>query len=185
MTKLRYPCFLLFSFFTFASLIPASAQRFGYVDTDFILSQMPEYNEAQTEINTISLQWQEEIQTKNKEIEALYNQLQAEEVLLTDEMKSDRLNFIRKKENEVKSYHNKVFGYEGLLFLKKKELVSPLQDKVFKAVEKVAKDNRLQMVFDKSGDLIMIYTDPIYDFTEDVLEELGIGVETAEGQENN
>jgi len=154
------------------------------VDLDYILTQMPEYNEVQSEINTISLQWQEEIQNKYKEIESLYNKLNAEEVLLTSDMKAERLRFIKKKENEVKVYHNKVFGYEGLLFLKKKELISPLQKKVFKAVEKVAKDNRLQMIFDKSGDLIMIYTDPIYDFTENVLEELGIGVQE-ESQENN
>ena len=175
MIKIGFIYFFLFSFFTFASLNSAHGQRFGYVDSDFILSQMPEYNEAQAEINKISLQWQEEIQNKYKEIESLYNKLKAEEVLLTREMRDDKLSYIRKKENEVKEYHNKVFGYEGLLFLKKKELVKPLQDKVFKATEKVAKDNRLQMIFDKSGDLIMIYTDPIYDFTENVLEELGIG----------
>ncbi len=177
MTKTSFIYFFLFSFFTFASLISAYSQRFGYVDTDFIKSQMPEYNEAQAEINKISLQWQEEIQNKYKEIESLYNKLKAEEVLLTREMKDDRLSYIKKKETEVKEYHNKVFGYEGLLFLKRKELVKPLQDKIFKASAKVAKDNRLQMIFDKSGDLIMIYTDPIYDFTENVLEELGIGQE--------
>ncbi len=184
MTKFNFSYFFLLSFFTFASLNSAYAQRFGYVDSDFILSQMPEYNEAQAEINSISQQWQQEIQEKYKDIEALYNQLKAEEVLLTREMRDDKMNHIRKRENEVKAYHNKVFGYEGLLFLKKKELVKPLQDKVFTAVEKVAKQNRLQMVFDKSGDLIMIYTDPIYDFTEHVLEELGIG-QAEEEEENN
>ena len=158
MIKISFICFFLFSFFTFASLISAHGQRFGYVDSDFILNQMPEYNEAQAEINKISMQW-----------------LKAEEVLLTRDMREERLNHIKKKENEVKAYHNKVFGYEGLLFLKRKELIKPLQEKVFKATEKVAKRNRLQMIFDKSGDLIMIYTDPIYDFTENVLEELGIG----------
>ena len=175
MTKIGFSCFFLYSFFTFASLISAYGQRFGYVDTDFILNQMPEYQEAQAEINKISAQWQEEVQNKQKEIEALYSKLQAEEVLLTNAMKAEKLAYIKKKENEVKEYHNKAFGYEGLLFLKKKELIKPLQDKVFKATEKVARNNRLQMIFDKSGDLIMIYTDPIYDFTENVLEELGIG----------
>lgn len=185
MTKIRYSYILLFSFFTFASLNNAVAQRFGYVDMAFVLSQMPEYGEAQTEINNISLQWQEDIQNKHKDIQALYSKLETEKVLLTKEMYNDRLDYIRKKENEVKEYHNKVFGYEGLLFLKKKELISPLREKVDQAVEKVAKDNRLQMIFDKSGDLVMIYTDPIYDFTEHVLEELGIGVKEEEGQENN
>lgn len=184
MTKFNFNYFFLLTFFTFASLNSTYAQRFGYVDSDFILSQMPEYNQAQAEINKISLEWQQEIQNKYKDIESLYNKLKAEEVLLTREMRDDKLIQIGKRENEVKEYHNKVFGYEGLLFLKRKELVKPLQDKVFSAVEKVAKENRLQMVFDKSGDLIMIYTDPIYDFTELVLEELGIG-QKEEEEENN
>ncbi len=184
MTKFCNLCFLLFSLFTFASLNSVQGQRFGYVDTDFILSQMPEYNDAQNEINSISEQWQLEIQNKYKEIESLYNKLQAEEVLLTSDMKSERLEFIKKREIEVKEYNRRVFGYEGLLFLKKKELVSPLQELVFKSVEKVAKDNRLQMIFDKSGDLVMIYTDPIYDFTENVMEELGIGTKEDESENN-
>lgn len=152
-----------------------SAQKFGYVDTDFILGKMPEYREAQTEIDQISLAWQDEIQAMYKEIEGLYHDLQAEEVLLTQEMKDERLAAINKKETEVKDYQKKIFGFEGLFFLKKKELMKPIQDKVFEAVEKVAKEHRLQIVFDKSGDLVMIYTDPIHDYTDYVLEELGLG----------
>jgi outer membrane protein len=110
-----------------------------------------------------------------REIESMYSKLQAEEVLLTAEMKDERMAEIQTKEEEVKTYHKKVFGYDGLFFLKKKELIKPVQDKVFEAVEKVAKDNRLQMVFDKSGELVLIYTDPIHDYTDYVLEELGLG----------
>jgi len=151
------------------------AQKFGYVDTDFILSKMPEYREAQAEINKLSMSWQDEIQGKYKEIEAMYSALKAEEVLLTQEMQDERLAEIETLEIEVKEYHKKVFGFEGLFFLKKKELIKPVQDKVFDAVAKVAKDKRLQIVFDKSGDLVMIYTDPIHDYTDYVLEELGLG----------
>ena len=96
------------------------AQKFGYVDTEFILNKMPEFQEAQQQIDKLSKEWQEEIQQKYKEIEAMYNELQAEEVLLTKEMKEERLAEIRQKENEVKEYHKQVFGFEGLLFLKKK-----------------------------------------------------------------
>lgn len=153
----------------------ASAQKFGYVDTDFILSKIPEYKEAQDEIDKLSLAWQDEIQGKYKDIEGMYDNLQAEEVLLTKEMKDERLAEIKKKEDEVKEYQKKIFGFEGLFFLKKKELIKPIQDKVFEAVEKVAKEHRLQVVFDKSGELVMIYTDPIHDYTDYVLEELGLG----------
>lgn len=151
------------------------AQKFGYVDTEFILNKMPEFQEAQQQIDKLSKEWQEEIQQKYKEIEAMYNELQAEEVLLTKEMKEERLADIRQKENEVKEYHKQVFGFEGLLFLKKKELIKPVQDKVFEAVEKVAKEERMQIVFDKAGDIVMIYTDPRHDYTDYVLEELGLG----------
>jgi outer membrane protein len=150
-------------------------QKFGYVDTDYILKKMPEYKEAQAEINKLSKSWQDEINNKYKEIEAMYNTLQAEEVLLTAEMKEERLQEIKQMETDLKDYQKKVFGYEGLFFLKKNEVIKPVQDKVFEAVQKVARSKRLQIVFDKSGDLVMIYTDPIHDYTDYVLEELGLG----------
>lgn len=152
-------------------------QKFGYVDTDYILSKMPEYKEAQAEIDKISKGWQDEIQNKYKEIEGMYNSFKAEEVLLTKEMKEERLSEIHTMENEVKEYQKKIFGYEGLFFLKKKELVKPVQEKVFDAVQKVAKNKKLHFIFDKAGDMVMIYTDPIHDYTDYVLEELGLGDE--------
>ena len=151
------------------------AQKFGYVDTDYILSKMPEYQEAQTEIDQLSAAWQEEIQAMYREIDAMYSELQAEEVLLTKDMKDERQREIGAREDEVKEYQKKIFGFEGLFFLKKKELVKPVQDKVFEAVEKVCKENRLAIMFDKAGDLVMIYTDPIHDYTDYVLDELGLG----------
>jgi outer membrane protein len=153
----------------------ASAQKFGYIDTNFILGKMPEYGKAQSEIDQLSSGWQKEVEDMTKNVESLYASLKAEEVLLTDEMKSERLDAIHKKEAELKEYQRKVFGFGGLFFLKKQELIKPLQDKVFEAVEKVAKQNRLAIVFDKSAELVMIYTDPRHDYTDFVLEELGLG----------
>ena len=153
----------------------SNAQKIGHVDTGFILEKMPEYKEAQAEIDKLSLSWQDEIQTMYKEIDAMYSELQAEEVLLTKEMKDERLKEIKQREVEVKEYHKKVFGFEGLFFLKQQELVKPVQDKIFDAVEKVAKEQRLQYVLDKSGDLVIIYSNPIHDYTDYVLEELGLG----------
>jgi outer membrane protein len=150
-------------------------QKFGYVDTEYVLSRMPEYKEAQSEIQKLAKGWEEEIQGMYKELEEKEVILQAEEVLLTQELKNERRAEIDRKWKEVKEYQKQVFGFEGLYFLKKKELVKPVQDQVFDAVEKVAKNNRLQIVFDKSGDLVMIYTDPIHDYTDYVLEELGLG----------
>lgn len=155
----------------------AEAQKFGYIDTDYILSQMPEYKEAQSEIEQLSKTWQTEIQQMYKVIDGMYSELQAEEVLLTQEMKEERMAEIRVKEEEVKTYNNQVFGYEGLFFLKKKELMKPVLELVFEASEKVSKDHRLGFMFDKSADMVMIYTDPIHDYTDYVLEELGYGDE--------
>lgn len=153
------------------------AQKFGYVDTGYILGQMPEYRDAQAEIDKLSLSWEEEIKKMFQEVEQMEIAFNAEEVLLTEEMKKDRRAEIDRKMREVKEYQKKVFGFEGLFFLKKKELIKPVQDKIWEAVEKVAKNNRLAIVFDKSGELVMIYTDPIHDYTDYVLEELGLANE--------
>ena len=151
------------------------AQRFGYIDTDFILSKMPEYKKAQDEISQLSENWEKEIKDMSKNIEGMYNSLQAENVLLTDPMKKERMDAIQKKEDELKEYQKKVFGFEGLFFLKKQELVKPVMDKIWDAVDKVAKQNNLAIVFDKASQLVMIYTDPRYDYTDFVLDELGQG----------
>jgi len=167
-------CLITF-FFVIFGLNFVNAQRFGYIDTDFILNKMPEYAKAQEEINRLSGLWEKEIQEIAKGIEAQYNTLQAEKVLLTDAMIKERTDAIKKKEADLKEYQKKVFGFEGLLFLKKQELIKPIQDKIWDAVDKVAKKNSLAIVFDKSGELVMIYTDPRYDYTDFVLDELGLG----------
>lgn len=151
------------------------AQKFGYIDSEFILSKIPEYAKAQNEIETYSAAWQKEIEEMQRKVEGLYSIYQAEQVLLTEEMKQERQAEIKKKEIELKEYQKKVFGFGGLFFLKKQELIKPLQDKVFDAVSKVAKANRLAIVFDKAAELVMIYTDPRHDYTDFVLEELGLG----------
>ena len=165
---------ILLGFFVFG-LNFAEGQKFGYIDTNFILSKMPEYQKAQSEIEQLSSGWQKEVEDLQRAVEVAYVSLKAEEVLLTEEMKAERMTMIQKKEAELKEYQRKVFGFGGLFFLKKQELIKPLQDKVWEAVEKVAKQNRLAIIFDKSGELVMIYTDPRHDYTDFVLEELGLG----------
>jgi outer membrane protein len=167
--------FTTISFFLLFGLNFVSAQKFGYFDSDFVLSKMPEYSKAQGEIDQLSAAWQKEIEDLQLKVDELYRTYQAEQVLLTEEMKQDRLDEIKKKETELKDYQKKVFGFGGLFFLKKQELIKPLQDKIFDAVEKVAKSNRLAMVFDKAGELVIVYTDPRHDYTDFILEELGLG----------
>ncbi len=153
----------------------ALAQKFGYIDSKFILSKMPEYKQASTELATQSQKWQSEIEALRNEVDKLRKEYMAEEVLLTDDMKKERQTAIAKKEKDAREAQNKAFGFEGLYFLKKQELVKPLQDKIFEAVEKVCKKKKIAIMFDKAGDLVMIYTNPAHDYTDFVLEELGLG----------
>ena len=167
--------YLITIFFLIFGLNFVNAQRFGYIDTDFILNKMPDYKKAQDEINSLSQAWEKEIQEMQKKIEGMYAALQAEQVLLTEEMKKERRDAIQKKEAELKEYQKKVFGFEGLYFLKKQELIKPIQDKVWDAVDKVCKENNLAIMFDKADELVMIYTDPRHDYTDFVLDQLGLG----------
>jgi len=167
--------YLITIFFLIFGLNFVNAQRFGYIDTDFILNKMPEYKKAQDEINQLSQAWEKEVQDMQKKIEGMYAALQAEQVLLTEEMKKERTDAIQKKEAELKEYQKKVFGFGGLFFLKKQELIKPIQDKVWDAVDKVCKENSLAIMCDKAGELVMIYTDPRHDYTDFVLDQLALG----------
>lgn len=167
---------IIFTFvLTLAIFGTASAQKFGYIDSDYILKKMPDYKVAQQELDKLSAKWQKEIEEKKAELDKLQADYKAEEVLLTEEMKKERLAMIETKEKELKEYQKKTFGFDGLIFLKRQELIKPVQDKLFEAVEKVAKSKKLQILFDKSADLVMIYTNPTHDYTDYVLEELGLG----------
>jgi outer membrane protein len=150
------------------------AQKFGYVDSEFILSKMPAYTAAQREVDKLSQNWQKDIEAKYQSIEKMYKSYQAEEVLLTEEMKKKRQSEIVEKEKEVKEYQKGIFGFEGQLFKKRQEMVKPVQDEVYDAIEKVAKQKQLQIIFDKSSGLVMLYTNPVHDYTEFVMEALGL-----------
>lgn len=155
----------------------AQAQKFGWVDSEFIMGKMPEFAKAQVELSAMSDTWQKEIEAQKRDIDRLHRTYTAEEVVLTEPMKKKRQDEILKAEQDMKAYQNKLFGYEGQLFKKRQELNKPVQDKVFEALEKVAKKKQLAVLFDKSGDLTMLYTNPAHDYTEFVLEELGLGAE--------
>jgi len=152
----------------------AICQKLGYVNTDFILSQMTEYQDALNEINTISKSWENEINDMYKLTEKKEISLKAEKILLTEEMYNEKRKTIDDEWDEIKNYQQKIFGVEGLFILKKKELIEPIQDIVFESIERVAKKNRLQIVFDKSSGPVLLYTNPIHDYTDYVLEDLGL-----------
>jgi len=150
------------------------AQKFGYIDSNFIIAKMPGFQDVQTELDKISTQWQGQIDKKWEEVNSLRQKYLNEEILLTDEMKEERLEEIQNLEKEAREYQQNIFGYQGLYFQKQQELLQPIRDELYEAVQKVSRRNRLQIMFDKSSDLIMIYTEPRHDYTDYVLEELGL-----------
>lgn len=157
--------------------VSAFAQKLAYVDTNVIMDQIPEYKSAQDEVERISQQWQRDLEEKYKAIEQMYAEYQASEVLLPDDVKQEKQEEIFQAEREAKEYREKKFGYEGELFALQESKVQPIQDKVFRAVEVVAKRKRFDMVFDKAGEVTWLYTNALYDLSNDVLEELGYEVE--------
>tara|TARA_Y100000758_G_C16051138_1_gene421664 strand:- start:690 stop:1214 length:525 start_codon:yes stop_codon:yes gene_type:complete len=150
------------------------AQKFGYVNSEFILKNMKEYSEAINDIDLLSKAWEKEISDMYIEMEKKEISLKNEEILLTKDMYNERRGLLDKEWVSIREYQQKVFGFEGLYFLKKKELIEPIQDIIFESVEKIAKKNRLQIVFDKSSEPILLYTNPIHDYTDYVLEDLGL-----------
>lgn len=154
----------------------AYSQRFVYVDTDYILEQIPEYDAAQQKLDEMAEQWRQEIDNRYKEIDELYKAYQAEQVLLPEETKIQRQKEIEAKEKAVKEYQKQKFGVNGELFVKKQELIKPIQDKIYNEIQKLAKEKSYDFVFDKSGGLNMLYANSRYDMSEEIVEALGYKV---------
>jgi outer membrane protein len=150
-----------------------SAQKYAFVDTEYILNNIPSYKAAKDKLDEISEEWQKEIETKYTEIEQMYNEYQAEKVLLTDEMRKKREDQIMNKEKEVKDLQKNYFGQNGALYKKRQELIQPIQDEIYKAVKDIATESGYAVIFDTSSGPTMLYTNPRYDVSDEVLEKLG------------
>lgn len=148
-------------------------QKYCYVNTEYILENIPEYKSAMQQLDAISVQWQKEIEAKYTVIDKLYKDYQAEQILLTDDMRKKREAEIVAKEKEAKDVQKQRFGYEGDLFKKKQEIVKPIQDKIYNAVKKLATDQSYAVIFDKSGQLTILYANPKYDKSDEILLQLG------------
>jgi outer membrane protein len=150
------------------------AQRIGYIDMDSVLSRLDEYKQADKDIEALAKNWQNEIAAKRKEIAEEKFKFEAEKLILPEKIRREREEQIERKEKALIEQQTKLFGYQGELFRRRQELVRPIQEKVFKAAQIVAKKHKLNIILDRSRDLHFAYVDPTYDFTEYVLEELGI-----------
>lgn len=154
--------------------VSSVAQKYAYVDTKYIMENIPEYKSAQEQLDDLSAQWQKEIEAKFAEIDKMNKDFQAESVLLPEDMKKKKEDEIAKKEKEAKELQKKRFGKDGDLFKKREELVKPLQDKVYNAIETIASSGNYGMIFDQAGSLTILYADTKYDKSDEVLEKLGV-----------
>jgi outer membrane protein len=149
------------------------SQKFAFVDSEYILQNIPSYNAAQQELNKVSELWEVEISTEYEEIEKMYKTYQSERVLLTDEMRSKREEEIMAKELEVKELQRKYFGQEGDLYKKREELVKPIQDALYKALKEISAEGGYAVIFDSASGASILYSNPRYDLSDEVLKKLG------------
>ncbi|QJD94673.1 OmpH family outer membrane protein [Mucilaginibacter robiniae] len=160
--------------FTLLGLTGAWAQRFAYVDSEYILKHMPEYVSSQKQLSALSDQWQKEVDGRFQEIDRLYKAYQADQVLLTGDMKKRREAEIIDKEKAAKDFQRQKFGPDGELTQRSTALVKPIQDKVAKAVQAEAESENLDMIFDKNSEVIMLYVNPRYNKSDAVITRLGL-----------
>jgi len=165
----KFLLLLVISFLTFS----IQAQKFAYVDTDYILNKIPDFKQAQDKLDALSTDWQKEIENKYSDVEKMYRAYQQEQVLLTADMKEKREGAIIKKETDAKNLQQKYFGPEGSLYIKRQELIKPIQDKIYDAIQQLAADNKYAIVFDSSSDLILLYKNDNYDKSDKVLNLMG------------
>jgi len=160
---------LLCSMFSFAQ----RGVRIGYVDMEFILENVEEYREATDQLNIKANKWKQEIELKLSTVEQMKKDLMAEKVLLTDELIAEREEEIQILETEVLNYQQDRFGPQGDLVLQKRLLIQPIQDQVFVEVQKIGKNKKYDFIFDKSADVVMLYSEKRHDISDLILREIG------------
>lgn len=149
------------------------AQRFAFVDTEYILSSIPAYSAAQEQIDQLAEEWQKEIEASYQKVESLYNNYQKDRVLMSEDMRKKREEEIISREAAAAELQRKYFGPEGELFKTQEELIRPIQDRVYKAVEEIAVEGNYAIIFDAANSASMLYTNPRNDLSDDVLKKLG------------
>jgi outer membrane protein len=165
---------LLFIFLFSVCALFSQAQRYALIDTRYILDKLPDYKSANKKIEEIAEAWQQEIDLMQADLDKMYRELEVERAMLTPELLKKREDEIYNKEKQVRDLQKKRFGYEGDYFKKKQELVKPIQDKVYNAVQKLASEKMYDFVLDKSEGITIIFADPKLDKSDDVLKILGI-----------
>ncbi len=177
MARLILPTLLLLAL-SLLIVDPARAQqKIGYIDSEYLLTRIPEYATVQQEIDRLAAGWERELGQMKQEVEDQFREYQARELLYTSEERNRRREEILAAEDEVERQRVKYFGPDGDLFLQQEQLMRPIQERILAAIEEVATAGGYDYVFDKAGDYLFLYTRPQFDLSDDVLEELGIDVD--------
>ncbi len=170
-----FRCTLLFLLVVaLANTAIAQEQKIGYVNTDYILSNMSEYEGVQKQLRSISSEWNKQLEEMENEIENLKEDFEAREILYTDELRAEKKQEIQQKVEQRQDFLDQKFGAEGEYFQKQKELLEPIQRKVFQAIDVVAERNGFDFVFDRAQNSSMLYSVQEWNLNEEVLQELGI-----------
>jgi len=148
--------------------------KYAIINTKYILDKIPEYKEADKKLKALGDQWQQEIDQKQMTLDKMYKNYEAEQFMLSDDLKKKREDELFVKEKELRDLQKKRFGYEGDLFKERQKMVKPIQDKVYNAVQKLATARGYDFILDKSEGITIIFADPKLDKSDDVLKELGI-----------
>ena len=166
---------ILFAVLVFTlTAFSADAQRYAIIDTKYILDKIPEYKDANKKLEEMADAWQKEIDLLQADLDKMYRQLETERVMLTPELLKKREDEIFNKEKQVRDLQRRRFGFEGDYFRKKQELVKPIQDKVYNAVQRLATERLYDFILDKSEGITVIFADPKLDKSDDVLKVLGV-----------
>ena len=173
MKKTLLAFFLMIGLFLTGS-IEVNAQKYAVIDTRYILEKIPDYANAQKELDMIAANWQKEIDAMQSELDKMYKDYEAEQVMLSEELRKKREDQLFVKEKTLRDLQRQRFGFEGDLFKKRQQLIKPVQDKVFNAVQKLAVQRGYEFILDKSEGITVIFADPKLDKSEDVLRELGV-----------
>ena len=173
MKKTLLTFFLMLGLFLTGS-IEVNAQKYAVIDTRYILEKIPDYANAQKELDMIAANWQKEIDAMQSEFDKMYKDYEAEQVKLSEDLRKKREDQLFVKEKTLRDLQRQRFGFEGDLFKKRQQLIKPVQDKVFNAVQKLAVQRGYEFILDKSEGITVIFADPKLDKSEDVLRELGV-----------
>lgn len=150
------------------------SQKYAIIDTRLILDKLPDYTQAQKQLDDIAADWQKDIDARQSALDKMYKDYDAEQIMLPEDLKKKRQDQLFLKEKELRDLQKQRFGFEGDLFKKRQELIKPVQDKVYNAVQKLSVSRGYDFVLDKSEGITIIFADPKLDKSEDVLRELGI-----------